>query len=97
MKFHKAIDVWAIPAELTKHLQPGQWVRAGHNGPLGRFYGIKRSGVIVVAWQDNAKAGGKYFDYCANIRRYARGDSPDPAVRARLASRNPIPGLVAVR
>lgn len=71
MKFHKAIDIWAIPQYLLKHLPAGQWVRAGRDGPLGRFYGVRPSGVVVVAWKGNANASGRYFDYCRSLHQYA--------------------------
>lgn len=73
MQFHKTINLYAFPRELVKHLQPGQWVAAGDNGPLGRFYGVKRSGVVVVAWKDNAKRSGDYFDYCKTLHAFSKG------------------------
>ncbi len=72
MQFQKAIDIWALPQPLVKHLQPGQWVKAGPQGPSGRFYGVRpRSGVVVVAWKGNAKASKDYFGYCKGLRQYA--------------------------
>ena len=72
MKFHKAIDIYNFPSELLKYLQPGQWVKAGPYGDLGRFYGIKKSGIVVVAWKNNAKNSNEYFNYCKNLCNYAK-------------------------
>lgn len=72
MKFQKAVNIWAMDSlEAKKRLQPGQWVRAGFGGPLGRYYGVKPSGTVVVAWLDNARKSG-YFDYCRTLRDYAK-------------------------
>jgi hypothetical protein len=32
-------------------LQPGQWVKAGSNGPKGQFRGISKAGVILITWK----------------------------------------------
>jgi hypothetical protein len=71
MTFKKAINIWALTENQIKALQPGQWVTAGGN--LGRFYGVKKSGSVVVAWSNNAKNSGNYFDYCKTLYQYARG------------------------
>lgn len=73
MKYQKALNIWTMDSlEARKKLQPGQWVRAGFTGPLGRFYGVKPSGVVVVAWLDNAKKSKNYFEYCRTLRDYAK-------------------------
>ena len=71
MVFSKAIDIWNFPRELLKYLPAGQWVKAGPDGDLGRFYGVKKSGTIVVAWKNNAKKN-DYFSYCKNLHSYAK-------------------------
>jgi hypothetical protein len=70
MAFTKAIDIWALNDDQVKALPPGQWVTAGGN--LGRFYGMKKSGSIVVAWANNARNSGNYFEYCKTLYEYAR-------------------------
>ena len=72
MSFQKTVDIWAADREHFK-LQCGQWVRAGKDGPIGRYYGTKRSGIIVVAWQDNAKASRDYAGYQQLTLNYAKG------------------------
>jgi hypothetical protein len=71
MKFQKTIDIWKLSNDQVRALRPGQWVSAG--GSLGRFYGVKKSGSVVVAWSNNAKRSGNYFDYCKTVYQYARG------------------------
>lgn len=73
MKYLPAFDIWSTPAELLKHVQPGQWVYAGNKEDKGRFYGIKPSGSIVVAWQGNAKRSGNLKGYYRALRDYAKG------------------------
>jgi len=72
MKFARTVDIWNIPQPLVKYLQRGQWVRAGQNGDLGRFWGVKpKSGVIVVAWQGNARNSGDHRSYNRSLHQYA--------------------------
>lgn len=72
MKFARTVDIWNFPQSLIKHLQRGQWVRAGRDGDLGRFYGVKpKSGVVVVAWLGNARASKDYRGYCRSLHQYA--------------------------
>ena len=68
-----AFNVWALPDYLRAAILPGQWVRAGEGGPLGRYLGQTRGGSDVVAWQGNAKGRGP--SYGAALRAYAKGDS----------------------
>jgi hypothetical protein len=73
-RFTKAIDIWAADAS---KLQPGQWVYAGHDdGPgsptRGRFFGVKRSGSIVVAWLGNARSDRSVAGYFTAHRKYAK-------------------------
>lgn len=50
MKFITSFNIWEMPVELLKHVQPGQWVYAGEKSTKGRFLGVKKSGSVVVAW-----------------------------------------------
>lgn len=72
MKFTKAIDIWTLTKEQMGKLLPGQWVYAGDRSSMGRFYGIRSTGVVVVAWKDNAK-NNDYFTYCKALSNYSRG------------------------
>jgi hypothetical protein len=72
MTFKKTIDIYTLTESQIKVLQPGQWVTAG-GGATGRFYGVRKSGSVVVAWSNNAKNSGNYFDYCKTLYQYARG------------------------
>jgi hypothetical protein len=79
MRYGKTIDIWSLPQGLLKHLQPGQWVSTGPSKPgdsgRGRFWGVKpRSGIVVVAWQGNARSpiNGRHADYNRSLRNYAR-------------------------
>lgn len=76
-KYTKAVNIWNLSSEKRRKLQIGQWVRAGNDGPIGRFYGEGR--VTVVAWLDNARQhswerGGRlgYGGYMATMRDYGR-------------------------
>lgn len=77
MRYAPAFNVWALPVELLAHAQPGQWVYAGDRSAMGRFLGVKRSGVVVVAWLGNERAqGGRSArrEYIRALRAYALGD-----------------------
>lgn len=71
MSYQPTVNIWAPDRDTTK-LQRGQWVKAGEHGDLGRYYGTKPSGVIVVAWQGNAKASRNYREYQRNLLNYAK-------------------------
>ncbi len=49
MKYQSIFDIWAVPADLLKHVQAGQMVYAGDKSNKGRFLGVRKSGSIVVA------------------------------------------------
>ena len=51
MKFKPTIDVWALAPSERAAIQPGQWVKAGPNGPCGQYLGQRKGGSDVVAWQ----------------------------------------------
>ena len=56
-------------------LQPGQWVKAGPFATAteyGRFWGIKQSGSVVVAWQGNARNRANYQAYQRTLHNYAK-------------------------
>ena len=72
MKFTKAKDIWAMTKEQMEKLPRGQWVYAGEKTSLGRFCGIRSTGIVVVAWKNNAK-NNDYFQYCKSLNNYARG------------------------
>jgi hypothetical protein len=73
MTYQPAFDIHAVPRDLLRHVQPGQWVYATDRSVVGRFFGVRRSGVVVVAWQGNARnADGGARGYWATLRTYAR-------------------------
>lgn len=76
MKYLPKFDVWQVPTELLSKAQPGQWVYAGTKDNVGKFWGVKDNGIIVVAWQGNAKNAESYADYQRTLRNYAKGSSP---------------------
>ena len=51
MKFRPLFDIWNIPPAERAAIQPGQWVQAGPQGPVGQYMGQKRGGTDVVAWR----------------------------------------------
>ena len=53
MRFLPAFDLHAVPLELLRAVQPGQYVTA--SGAKGRFWGVARSGVVVVAWSKKTR------------------------------------------
>lgn len=72
-KYTRTINIWNLTPDKRAKLQIGQWVRAGYDGPIGRFYG--EGAVTVVAWLGNARQhkGGKgYQNYMAALRDYGR-------------------------
>lgn len=75
MKYQKVIRIGSLCAEQIQKLQPGQWVYADTDSPLGRgrFWGVKPSGSVVVAWQGNAKQKPNWAEYQTALRTYARG------------------------
>jgi hypothetical protein len=71
MAYKKRIDIWQLTKDEINKLQPGQWVTAGGN--LGRFWGIRGMGIVVVAWYHNAKNSYDYNDYNRCFYLYAKG------------------------
>ena len=75
MRFTKAVDIWTAD---PRTLQPGQWVFAGtDDGPgsptRGRFFGIRSTGSLVVAWMGNARSSRNVRSYLKSLHTYARG------------------------
>jgi hypothetical protein len=73
MKYQSIFDIWAVPADLLKHVQAGQMVYAGNKANRGRFLGVRRSGSIVVAWQGNVQSHSDKLGYIKTLRNYAKG------------------------
>lgn len=69
MRFTATVAIWTLDTDARRRLQPGQWVRAGEDGPLGRWMGEARAS-SVVAWVGNGR--GRWRSYCRTIRTYAK-------------------------
>lgn len=72
-KYTRTVNIWNLTPAMRSKLQIGQWVRAGYDGPIGRFYG--EGATTVVAWLDNARAhrgGIGYGGYMSTMRDYGR-------------------------
>jgi hypothetical protein len=70
MKFIKALDVWAYGRAITTgqiKLQPGQWVRLGHDGQLSRFHHTNGRTITCFHGDTPAMATRKFLYYCAAI------------------------------
>lgn len=72
MKYIQAFNIWNIPNELIRYIQPGQWVYAGNKDNKGIYQGIKESGSIVVAWQGNINKQSNKREYIKKLRDYAK-------------------------
>lgn len=72
MKYIKSFNIWNIPQELIRHIQPGQHVYAGDKSNKGIFQGIKSNGIIVVAWQGNINNKKNKREYINTLRKYAK-------------------------
>lgn len=72
-RFQKIIDISRLSDAAMQQLQPGQWVYTDVNTPLsrGKFWGIKKSGTVVVAWQGNAINRSSWTEYQRSLRNYA--------------------------
>lgn len=78
MKFSKTVDIYKLSREEVAKLQPGQWVIAGESDNprehRGTFCGVKPNGIVVVAWQGNARrADGGSKEYRRALMDYAKG------------------------
>lgn len=67
-RFQRTVDIWAMTPEQRAKLLPGQYVKAGPEGPIGRFWGEGRAST-VVAWLGNAR--GRGWAYHRALRDYA--------------------------
>lgn len=76
MRYVKTINLWKLTTEQIAKLQCGQWVSAGSvemgANVCGRFYGAKKSGSVVVAWQGNALRAENYKEYQKTQYNYAK-------------------------
>jgi hypothetical protein len=70
MKYTKSIDIWKLNPQQIACLQPGQWVYAGEPTSKGRFFGVKKSGSVVVGWHGNTRKGARR-SYYRTLREYA--------------------------
>lgn len=68
--FVKTVDIWALTDEKIAALQPGQYVRAGKDGPVGRFFGKGAS--TVVAWAARIPTGARRKEYLSAYARIGR-------------------------
>lgn len=68
--FVKTVDIWALTDEQIAELQPGQYVRAGKDGPVGRFFGKGAS--TVVAWAARIPAGSRRKEYLSKYAEFGR-------------------------
>jgi hypothetical protein len=75
MKYTKTVDINRLTDAQIRALPRGQWVYTDEDRPLwrGRFWGVKPSGTVVVAWQGNAKRHTNYWQYQRTLLNYARG------------------------
>jgi hypothetical protein len=72
MKYIEAFNIWNIPNELIRYIQPGQWVYAGDKDNKGIFQGIKKNNIIVVAWKGNIDNHKDKKQYIKTLRDYAK-------------------------
>jgi hypothetical protein len=72
MKYIQAFNIWNIPNELVRYIQPGQWIYAGDKSNKGIFQGIKSNGIIVVAWKGNIDNKPNKRAYIQRLRIYAK-------------------------
>ena len=72
MQYTTPQDVWKMSTAQMQKLQPGQWVYAGDKSSKGRFWGVKKSGTIVVAWYMNAVNSGDYNGYQKTLKEFAK-------------------------
>lgn len=77
-RYRPTVNVWQVTREQLATLQIGQWVSAGapdsERNNCGRFYGVRPSGSVVVAWNGNARGRGQdWRAYHAAVHNFARG------------------------
>lgn len=72
MKYQPMFNIWAIPEAKVKNIKRGQWVHAGDRANKGIFLGVRKSGVVVVAWYYNAKRD-NWREYIKALTAYSKG------------------------
>jgi hypothetical protein len=72
MKYIEAFNICNIPVELIRYIQPGQWIYAGDKDNKGIFQGVKKSGIIVVAWKGNIDNKPNKREYIKALRDYSK-------------------------
>lgn len=72
MKYIQAFNIWNIPHELIQYIQPGQHIYAGNKDNKGIFQGIKKTGIIVVAWKGNIDNQSNKREYIRKLRDYSK-------------------------
>lgn len=72
MKYQPTIDIWPLSDRERATIQPGQWVRAYPGGPIGRWFGLTRARVAVVAWHAGKAPKGHWNNKCHLLRQYAK-------------------------
>ena len=72
-RYVTAFNVWGADNATLASALPGQWVYAGDRSSMGRFYGVKSSGTVVVAWLGNARKHAMQREYFRTIYNYAQG------------------------
>jgi hypothetical protein len=76
MKYSKTVNIGRMSPEQISKLPRGQWVKTSDDSAgasIGRLWGVRGSGVVVVAWQGNARGQRDYWGYQNALRHYARG------------------------
>ena len=71
--YKPAVNIGHMSPKEIKRLTPGQWVYTDTNDreSRGRFWGVKPSGPVMVAWNGNAKQQNSYWEYQNALRHYA--------------------------
>jgi hypothetical protein len=77
MKYQKTVNIYSMTKEQVSALPCGQWVSTSSDvsdsNHIGRFYGVKKSGSIVVAWNGNARRAPEWKAYQKALYNYAKG------------------------
>jgi hypothetical protein len=76
MRYQKTLNINNLDNDQLSRLQPGKWVTtasADDKSSTGVYLGVRKSGVVVVAWYMNAKAHGlgNFREYVKTLRQYA--------------------------
>lgn len=80
-QYRKTIDIWTLNETERRALQPGQWITAGKDGPIGRYAGQTWGGVDVAQWRENARrSAGGMLGHFRRLRAYVK-QQPGEAFR----------------